>query len=78
MTKLFDNHHSNGNSTQQQQQQPQPESTITSTTNPNPSNPNNNVTMKKQRPKRFQCPHCQVSFSNNGQLKGHIRIHTGK
>ena len=33
---------------------------------------------KKQRPKRFQCPHCQVCFSNNGQLKGHIRIHTGK
>lgn len=33
---------------------------------------------KKQRPKRFQCPHCRVSFSNNGQLKGHIRIHTGK
>lgn len=32
---------------------------------------------KKQRPKRFQCPHCKVSFSNNGQLKGHIRIHTG-
>lgn len=35
-------------------------------------------TPKKQRPKRFQCPHCQVSFSNNGQLKGHIRIHTGR
>lgn len=33
---------------------------------------------KKQRPKRFSCPHCQVSFSNNGQLRGHIRIHTGK
>ncbi|XP_054169349.1 zinc finger protein Xfin-like [Oppia nitens] len=33
---------------------------------------------KKQRPKRFQCPHCRVSFSNNGQLKGHIRIHTGE
>ncbi|XP_015795474.1 transcription factor Sp5-like [Tetranychus urticae] len=33
---------------------------------------------KKQRPKRFKCPHCQVSFSNNGQLKGHIRIHTGE
>lgn len=33
---------------------------------------------KKQRPKKFQCPHCQVSFSNNGQLKGHIRIHTGE
>ncbi|UXI19561.1 hypothetical protein NH340_JMT05504 [Sarcoptes scabiei] len=36
-----------------------------------------NGSNKKQRPKRFQCPHCQVSFSNNGQLKGHIRIHTG-
>lgn len=33
---------------------------------------------KKQRPKRFSCPHCQVSFSNNGQLRGHIRIHTGE
>ncbi|XP_067145086.1 Krueppel-like factor 16 [Centruroides vittatus] len=33
---------------------------------------------KKQRPKRFQCPHCHVSFSNNGQLKGHVRIHTGE
>lgn len=33
--------------------------------------------VKKQRPKRFPCPHCQVAFSNNGQLKGHVRIHTG-
>ncbi|GAB6029721.1 hypothetical protein CHUAL_005442 [Chamberlinius hualienensis] len=33
---------------------------------------------KKQRPKRFQCPHCHVAFSNNGQLKGHVRIHTGE
>lgn len=33
---------------------------------------------RKQRPKKFQCPHCQVAFSNNGQLRGHIRIHTGK
>ncbi|CAG7820239.1 unnamed protein product [Allacma fusca] len=32
---------------------------------------------KRQRPKRFHCPHCQVAFSNNGQLRGHIRIHTG-
>ncbi|UYV75708.1 SETMAR [Cordylochernes scorpioides] len=28
--------------------------------------------VRKQRPKKFQCPHCQVSFSNNGQLKGHL------
>lgn len=33
---------------------------------------------RKQRPKKFRCPHCQVAFSNNGQLKGHVRIHTGK
>lgn len=33
---------------------------------------------KKQRPKKYKCPHCDVGFSNNGQLKGHIRIHTGK
>lgn len=32
---------------------------------------------RKQRPKKFRCPHCQVAFSNNGQLKGHVRIHTG-
>ncbi|XP_072380327.1 uncharacterized protein [Diabrotica undecimpunctata] len=33
---------------------------------------------KKQRPKKYKCPHCDVGFSNNGQLKGHIRIHTGE
>uniref|UniRef100_T1IIT2 C2H2-type domain-containing protein n=1 Tax=Strigamia maritima TaxID=126957 RepID=T1IIT2_STRMM len=33
---------------------------------------------RKQRPKKFRCPHCHVSFSNNGQLKGHVRIHTGE
>ena len=33
---------------------------------------------KKQRPKKFKCPTCDVAFSNNGQLKGHIRIHTGE
>ncbi|KAF7271138.1 hypothetical protein GWI33_015947 [Rhynchophorus ferrugineus] len=33
---------------------------------------------KKQRPKKYKCPHCNVGFSNNGQLKGHIRIHTGE
>lgn len=33
---------------------------------------------RKQRPKKYKCPHCNVGFSNNGQLKGHIRIHTGE
>lgn len=34
--------------------------------------------MKKLRPKKFRCEHCDVAFSNNGQLKGHVRIHTGE
>lgn len=34
--------------------------------------------IRKLRPKKFRCEHCDVAFSNNGQLKGHIRIHTGK
>ncbi|XP_076650635.1 uncharacterized protein LOC143357877 [Halictus rubicundus] len=34
--------------------------------------------IKKLRPKRFRCEHCDVAFSNNGQLKGHVRIHTGE
>ncbi|XP_065351722.1 Krueppel-like factor 16 [Cloeon dipterum] len=33
---------------------------------------------RKQRPKKYRCPHCNVAFSNNGQLRGHIRIHTGE
>lgn len=36
------------------------------------------IQARKQRPKKYKCPHCDVGFSNNGQLKGHIRIHTGK
>lgn len=36
------------------------------------------INAKKQRPKKFKCPTCDVAFSNNGQLKGHIRIHTGE
>lgn len=33
--------------------------------------------IKKLRPKKFKCEYCNVAFSNNGQLKGHVRIHTG-
>lgn len=33
---------------------------------------------KKLRSKRFRCERCNVAFSNNGQLKGHTRIHTGE
>ncbi|XP_019868296.2 zinc finger and SCAN domain-containing protein 2 [Aethina tumida] len=36
------------------------------------------IQARKQRPKKYKCPHCDVGFSNNGQLKGHIRIHTGE
>lgn len=37
------------------------------------------MSAKKQRPKKFKCPHCDVAkFSNNGQLKSHIRTHTGE
>lgn len=33
---------------------------------------------RKYRPKNFQCPVCGMAFSNNGQLKNHVRIHTGE
>lgn len=36
------------------------------------------LSARKQRPKKYKCPHCHVGFSNNGQLKGHVRIHTGE
>lgn len=37
------------------------------------------MSSKKTRPKKFKCPHCDVAkFSNNGQLKSHIRTHTGE
>lgn len=36
------------------------------------------MSARKQRPKKFKCTYCDVAFSNNGQLKGHVRIHTGK
>lgn len=35
-------------------------------------------TQRKYRPKNFQCPACKMAFSNNGQLKNHVRIHTGE
>ncbi|XP_062499473.1 Krueppel-like factor 13 [Corticium candelabrum] len=32
-----------------------------------------------QTPKRkHPCPHCDVSCSNHGQLRGHMRVHTGE
>jgi hypothetical protein len=50
----------------------------TTTSSHHHHNPSSGSGNKKQRPKRFRCPHCQVAFSNNGQLKGHVRSHTGK
>lgn len=37
-----------------------------------------NNTIRKYRPKNFHCPACKMAFSNNGQLKTHVRIHTGE
>lgn len=36
------------------------------------------VTERKARPKKYKCDLCEACFSNNGQLRGHVRIHTGK
>ncbi|XP_066278937.1 Krueppel-like factor 16 [Branchiostoma lanceolatum] len=34
---------------------------------------------KRKRPeKKFPCPFCKVCCANNGQLKGHLRVHTGE
>lgn len=33
---------------------------------------------KPPRVKKYRCSYCNTSFSNNGQLKGHVRTHTGK
>lgn len=32
----------------------------------------------KTRKKKYPCPLCDVRCSNNGQLQGHMRIHTGE
>ena len=36
------------------------------------------VAAKKRRQKKYKCDQCNASFSNNGQLRGHVRIHTGE
>ncbi|ROT84466.1 putative zinc finger, C2H2 type [Penaeus vannamei] len=36
------------------------------------------VCARRPRPKRFSCSECGSAFSNKGQLKGHLRIHTGE
>lgn len=33
---------------------------------------------KRFRPKNFHCSECGMAFSNNGQLRTHLRIHTGE
>ncbi|XP_037789305.1 Krueppel-like factor 16 [Penaeus monodon] len=33
---------------------------------------------RRPRPKKFSCSECGSTFSNKGQLKGHLRIHTGE
>ena len=33
---------------------------------------------RRARPKKFRCSECGAGFSNNGQLRGHVRIHTGE
>ena len=33
---------------------------------------------RRTRPKKFRCSECGAGFSNNGQLRGHVRIHTGE
>ena len=33
---------------------------------------------KKSKDKKYKCDQCSSSFSNNGQLRGHMRIHTGE
>lgn len=44
-----------------------------------PIKPNDNVqTIKRIRQKNFHCYYCKTSFSNNGQLRNHVRIHTGE
>lgn len=33
---------------------------------------------KTRKKKKYPCPFCDIRCSNNGQLQGHLRIHTGE
>lgn len=57
-----------------------PNQTLSKMGTPSDANPNPvaQQAQKKYRPKNFQCPACKMAFSNNGQLKNHVRIHTGE
>ena len=33
---------------------------------------------KSTRSKKYQCPYCSVACDNTGQLRGHLRCHTGE
>ncbi|XP_049521200.1 endothelial zinc finger protein induced by tumor necrosis factor alpha [Dermacentor silvarum] len=39
--------------------------------------PSPNSAFRPVRVKRLQCSYCGVSFLNNGELVGHLRVHTG-
>ena len=39
---------------------------------------NDSRSIKPAKKKRYQCPKCQTNCSNNGQLRDHLRIHTGE
>ncbi|XP_063607418.1 Krueppel-like factor 16 [Penaeus indicus] len=39
---------------------------------------NSSAAARRPRPKKFSCSECGSTFSNKGQLKGHLRIHTGE
>ena len=34
--------------------------------------------LEEKKSRKYKCPHCDVCCANNGQLKGHMRVHTGK
>ena len=40
-------------------------------------NPSKSQQQRSAR-RKYGCPHCDVTCSNQGQLRGHIRVHTGE